>query len=113
MTTRKVKLAGVRYRTRKRNIVVDFNPTGFKETLISIIKQSLDAESVFPLVDQKEDDLDFKRYGLEFLVLYFSGGMGACVGKHDNASNLSMNPSLDCRKKILLTRKRHRIRYAS
>jgi hypothetical protein len=76
-------LTGFRKNQRKRNIVKALNPAQFKEILIGVLSQGLDSQTVFSLVDQNEDELDFSRYKEYFFDSFFSGGIGVCVGKID------------------------------
>jgi hypothetical protein len=88
MTNHLPSLTGYRNRQRKRNIAKTkaLNPTQFKETLIGVLSKGLDANVVFPLVIQNEDELDFVRYKDEFFDVLFGGGIGVCVGKIDTSA---------------------------
>lgn len=72
-------------KTRKRFAVTSENPTGFKEEFIKILTQTMDPKQLFRLADQRDGELDFRRYNDYFWDVLLAGGIGACIGKIDQS----------------------------
>lgn len=79
----KPTLGGQKIRTRKRNVVIPYDPDQFRSQLTEILLKGRDqpSDSLATTLASTEG-LDFNRYADHFLDVVLTGGCGASVGKY-------------------------------
>eukprot|EP00244_Chara_vulgaris_P006673 TRINITY_DN251_c0_g1_i2.p1 TRINITY_DN251_c0_g1~~TRINITY_DN251_c0_g1_i2.p1 ORF type:complete len:420 (+),score=113.72 TRINITY_DN251_c0_g1_i2:563-1822(+) len=73
----KPTLGGTRIKTRKRNIAVPLDPSGFADNVVNVcLKYQGDLDLISKEIEV-DDELDFSRYGDTLFEVFFTGGRTA------------------------------------
>ncbi|KAI8802882.1 armadillo-type protein [Cladochytrium replicatum] len=68
------------FKQRKREAVVKYEPTAFRDSLLAVIGEPTDNENYSQILEQNAEKLDYKRYGEPFFEITIVGGLIAPGG---------------------------------